>query len=113
MNDLEKFILENEPKGTFRLNAHKEDIWVLKRHGYSNKDVQRFLFEKKGIKVSITTLNRFIKQHKETQPIQREPTQPPMLIVPLVLVPRSRIMFISPKITIEWTKSPTKFVDKF
>lgn len=75
--------------------------------------MQRFLFEKKGIKVSITTLNRFIKQHKETQPIQREPTQPPMLIVPLVLVPRSRIMFISPKITIEWTKSPTKFVDKF
>ena len=73
--------------------------------------MQRFLFEKNGIKVSITTLIRFIKQHIDTQPIQREPTQPPMLIVPLV--PRSRIMFISPKMTIEWTKSPTKFVDKF
>lgn len=111
MNDLEKFISENKPKGKSRLDAYKEDILTLKKHRYSDKDVQRFLFEKKGIKVSITTLNRFINQYRISCSTKNEPIYPAALIVPLV--PRSRIMFISPKMTMQWKKSPTKFVDKF
>lgn len=61
MSDLEDFVKNNAPSGKkSKLDAFAGEIFTLKNLGYSEKDILRFLLEKKGIKVSQPTLNRFI-----------------------------------------------------
>jgi hypothetical protein len=66
MSDLDDFMVENKPTGKSKLDIYASDILTLKKHGYSNKDVIRFLFEKKGLKVGTTTLARFLKSKRES-----------------------------------------------
>lgn len=61
MSDLDDFMMENKPTGKSKLDIYASDILTLKQHGYSDKDVIRFLFEKKGLKVGTTTLARFLR----------------------------------------------------
>ncbi len=62
MSDLEDFVKNNAPSGKkSKLDAFAGEIFTLKNLGYSEKDILRFLLEKKGIKVSQPTLNRFIR----------------------------------------------------
>ena len=64
MSDLEDFVKNNAPSGKkSKLDAFAGEIFTLKNLGYSEKDILRFLLEKKGIKVSQPTLNRFIRSH--------------------------------------------------
>lgn len=64
MSDLEDFVKNNAPSGKkSKLDAFAGEIFKLKNLGYSEKDILRFLLEKKGIKVSQPTLNRFIRSH--------------------------------------------------
>lgn len=65
MSDLDDFMMENKPTGKSKLDIYASDILTLKQHGYSDKDVIRFLFEKKGLKVGTTTLARFLKSKRE------------------------------------------------
>ena len=66
MSDLDDFMVENKPTGKSKLDIYASDILTLKKHGYSDKDVIRFLFEKKGLKVGTTTLSRFLKNNRES-----------------------------------------------
>lgn len=62
MSDLKDFVKNNAPSGKkSKLDAFAGEIFTLKNLGYSEKDILRFLLEKKGIKVSQPTLNRFIR----------------------------------------------------
>ena len=62
MSDLEDFVKNNAPSGKkSKLDAFAGEIFTLKNLGYSEKDILRFLLEKKGIKVRQPTLNRFIR----------------------------------------------------
>ena len=64
MSDLDDFVKNNAPSGKkSKLDAFAGEIFTLKNLGYSEKDILRFLLEKKGIKVSQPTLNRFIRSH--------------------------------------------------
>lgn len=64
MSDLEDFVKNNAPSGKkSKLDAFAGEIFTLKNLGYSEKDILRFLFEKKGMTVSQPTLNRFIRSH--------------------------------------------------
>ena len=63
MSDLEDFVKNNAPSGKkSKLDAFAGEIFTLKNLGYSEKDILRFLLEKKGIKVSQPTLNMFIRR---------------------------------------------------
>lgn len=64
MSDLDDFVKNNAPSGKkSKLDAFAGEIFTLKNLSYSEKDILRFLLEKKGIKVSQPTLNRFIRSH--------------------------------------------------
>ena len=64
MSDLEDFVKNNAPSGTTsKLDAFAGENFTLKNLGYSEKDILRFLLEKKGMTVSQPTLNRFIRSH--------------------------------------------------
>lgn len=64
MSDLEDFVKNNAPSGKkSKLDAFAGEIFTLKNLGYSEKDILRFLLEKKGMTVSQPTLNRFIRSH--------------------------------------------------
>ena len=64
MSDLDDFVKNNAPSGKkSKLDAFAGEIFTLKNLGYSEKDILRFLLEKKGMTVSQPTLNRFIRSH--------------------------------------------------
>lgn len=68
MYELERFIAENKPSGrTSKLDAYKEEIFILKDKGYSEKDILKFLAECRGVEVSQPALNRFIKSKMSTE----------------------------------------------
>lgn len=60
--DLTDFMSDNFPTGKqSKLDAYREQIITLKTKGYSGKDIQRFLKEKKSVVVSLSNLNNYIK----------------------------------------------------
>ena len=62
MSDLDDFMSETRPSGkASKLDPYLVEIDTLKKHAYSEKDILRFLEEKKGLVVTQPTLNRFIK----------------------------------------------------
>jgi hypothetical protein len=62
MSDVTDFMRENRPSGKIsKLDPYRSEIEELKQNDYSEKDILRFLAEKKGIVVTQPTLNRFIK----------------------------------------------------
>lgn len=62
MSDLDDFVKNNTPSGKkSKLDAFAGEIFTLKDLGYSEKDILRFLLEKKEMAVSQPTLNRFIR----------------------------------------------------
>ena len=77
MSDLDDFVKNNAPSGKkSKLAAFAGEIFTLKDLGYSEKDILRFLLEKKEMAVSQPTLNRFIRSRagqtalvSETRPL--------------------------------------------
>lgn len=68
MSDFDDFVKNNRPSGKqSKLNGFAQEIFALKNLGYSEKDIVRFLFEKKGISVTQPTLNRFIRNRKQQE----------------------------------------------
>ncbi|WP_373700714.1 hypothetical protein [Neisseria dentiae] len=66
MSDLDDFVKNNTPSGKkSKLDAFAREIFALKKLGYSEKDILRFLSEKKGVSVTQPTLNRFIRNRKQ------------------------------------------------
>lgn len=66
MSDLDDFVKNNAPSGKkSKLDAFAGEIFTLKNLGYSEKDILKFLLEKKGMTVSQPTLNRFIRSHAD------------------------------------------------
>lgn len=66
MSDLDDFVKNNVPSGKkSKLDAFAGEIFTLKNLGYSEKDILKFLLEKKGMTVSQPTLNRFIRSHAD------------------------------------------------
>lgn len=66
MSDLDDFVKNNTPSGKkSKLDAFVREIFALKKLGYSEKDILRFLSEKKGVSVTQPTLNRFIRNRKQ------------------------------------------------
>lgn len=74
MSDLDDFVKNNAPSGKkSKLDDFAEEIFTLKKLGYSEKDIVRFLLEKKAVSVTQPTLNRFIRSRKSACSVFKQP----------------------------------------
>ncbi len=80
MTPLERFIANNPPLGKSKLDAHKDDILHLKKLGYRESDILRYLLEEKAVKVSQRTLNVFINRHFKNQEKSNSNIQKPQIL---------------------------------